>query len=446
MQLATLSGRTGGLPLTWAPPLLKPPTGKLPPSPLTASGYAAPSFVSLRKAQPCRAQQLSAGRATATPPEAEAEAAGTTVEALFPFGSPPGLSATSTADPRSEGALEEAKTVIEKEMWRLYAEQQQLPQQQQKRLSKEQVEQLVGFSKDYCNSAKVSGKVTATQCVAKLTSILQQCMRCSSHVFTAFSAAQHEPLDFARWALGIWEPLIDVKRSKLPVHETTLAALSAHLKAGGNAVLLSNHQTEPDPLLARFIFQKKGFKDLYDALTAVAGYRVRSDLLSVPFSMSCNMICVHSKKHLSSGAESLGQQRRENVLAMQALQQLLQAGGALIWVAPSGGRDRANEKGVYVQPDLFDSKTVQSFALLARKAKEATGVETLFLPMAVYTAPICPPPKAVAKELGEVRTCNFSPIGLAIGEPLPADLAPPGLTAAAQEQTNALYASIASFP
>lgn len=38
-------------------------------------------------------------------------------------------------------------------------------------------------------------------------------------------------------------------------------------------MLLSNHQTEPDPLVARMVFRKKGFEDLFQKLTAVAGYR-----------------------------------------------------------------------------------------------------------------------------------------------------------------------------
>ncbi|CDJ63053.1 glycerol-3-phosphate acyltransferase, putative [Eimeria necatrix] len=376
-----------------------------------------------------------------------ATAAKTTTSSLFPYGLPPALSPQSAASPKTAAALDEAKEVIEREMWRLYYTQQQQPQQkQQKLLSAQQVEQLIGFSRDFCNSAKISGKANAVECVVKLLSVLQQCMRCSSYVFSAFSAAQKSPMDFTEWSLSIWEPLIDLENSKLHVSEETLLRLSRHLRSGGNAVLLSNHQTEPDPLLARLLFRKRGFNDLYEALTAVAGYRVRSDLLSVPFSMSCDMICVHSKKHLSSGADGLEQQRRENVQAMQALQHLLEKGGSLIWVAPSGGRDRANQQGVYAQPDPFDAKTVQTFSLFAKRARDSSGHKTLFFPMAVYTAPICPPPKEVAKELGETRSCNYSPIGLAIGEPLEADLSSSLLTAKAEEQTRALYSAVSSFP
>ena len=60
----------------------------------------------------------------------------------------------------------------------------------------------------------------------------------------------------------------------MQVSPETLSELSVHLNKGGNVILLSNHQTEPDPLLARSIFLKKGYADLYNALTAVAGYRL----------------------------------------------------------------------------------------------------------------------------------------------------------------------------
>ncbi|KAL8437153.1 hypothetical protein ACSSS7_001132 [Eimeria intestinalis] len=108
------------------------------------------------------------------------------------------------------------------------------------------------------------------------------------------------------------------------------------------------------------------------------------------------MLCVHSKKHLSSDAAELEVQRTQNVRAMHALQQLLQEGGALVWVAPSGGRDRPDAAGVFSRADRFDVKALQSFCLLARRAKETAGRESLFCPMALWTAPICPPPNVVS--------------------------------------------------
>ncbi|KAL8447890.1 hypothetical protein Emed_004185 [Eimeria media] len=155
------------------------------------------------------------------------------------------------------------------------------------------------------------------------------------------------------------------------------------------------------------------------------------------------MLCVHSKKHLSADAAKLELQRTQNVRAMHALQQLLQDGGALVWVAPSGGRDRPDASGVFSKADRFDVKAIQSFCLLAKRAKETAGRESLFCPMALWTAPICPPPNVVKTELGEVRRCKYSPIGMALGGLLQADsLSSAQLTQKAQQETDALYASI----
>lgn len=129
--------------------------------------------------------------------------------------------------------------------------------------------------------------------------------------------------------------------------------------------------------------------------------RVREDQLSTPFSMACNLICVHSKKHVSNPllpAEERHRRQRENVTAMAALQQLLESGKNLIWVAPSGGRDRQDAEGRFSQPDAFDVKTVQMFRILSKKIRQATGRRTHFVPMALFTAPICPPPQQVCAE------------------------------------------------
>ncbi|KAL8434263.1 hypothetical protein Efla_002028 [Eimeria flavescens] len=393
---------------------------------------------------PPAAAAAAAAKATGRPAAAAAEEPSQDV--LFPLGLPPLLSSRAVESGRSAADLEEAKQLIEKEMWRLYDNHQQQQQQQQKMLSKEQVQQLVGFSRDFCDSAKVSGKLTAKECLHTILSLFHQCVTCQTHVFQPYSPAQRQPLDFASWALRVWEPLIDSERSNVQVSDETLSAIRSHLASGGNVFLLSNHQTEPDPLVVRLVFKRKGFSDLYDQLVAVAGYRVRSDVLSVPFSMGCNMICVHSKKHLASSAAALQLQREQNVRAMHALQQLLQEGGALVWVAPSGGRDRPDSNGFFSRIDRFDEKAVQSFCLLAKRAKEITGRETLFCPLAVYTAPICPPPNEVKTELGEARRCKFSPIGIALGSLLPPAAVSSQLTQQAQREADALYQSVLIHP
>ncbi|KAL8453864.1 hypothetical protein Emag_001672 [Eimeria magna] len=91
-------------------------------------------------------------------------------DVLFPLSPPPTLPAwlAQGGQARSQEALNEAKEIIEKEMWRLFDRHQQQEQQQQQMLSREQVQQLVGFSQDYCDAAKVSGRLTAHECIRKI--------------------------------------------------------------------------------------------------------------------------------------------------------------------------------------------------------------------------------------------------------------------------------------
>ena len=118
---------------------------------------------------------------------------------------------------------------------------------------------------------------------------------------------------------------------------------------------------------------------------------------------------------------------------MKKMQDMLTEGGKCIWVAPSGGRDRADENNDYKvrrerlarrqwavctvprrgQPPRarlrtararlsrdgsaarasqvapFDAKSVDMFKLMAAKSKRPAH----FYPLSMFTYPICPPPQ-----------------------------------------------------
>ncbi|KAL8447889.1 hypothetical protein Emed_004184 [Eimeria media] len=121
------------------------------------------------------AQKHTTARAAASAIGTAAAASDAVVEeppedALFPLSPPPALPARLAQEGQTsrQEALEEAKEIIEKEMWRLFDQHQQQPHQQQQMLSREQVQQLVGFSRDYCDAAKVSGRLTAHDCIRKI--------------------------------------------------------------------------------------------------------------------------------------------------------------------------------------------------------------------------------------------------------------------------------------
>jgi len=123
---------------------------------------------------------------------------------------------------------------------------------------------------------------------------------------------------------------------------------------------------------------------------------------------------------------------------LQAMQGLFREGRQVVWVAPSGGRDRPAPDGT-VSFSTFDPKTVQMFSIVARKAK----IKTHYFPMALFTYPICPPPDTVGNEMGERRTCASSPVGVFIGREIADDGGGvEGMTKAAMDAAMAGYLRI----
>eukprot|EP00918_Siedleckia_nematoides_P062626 GHVU01136541.1.p1 GENE.GHVU01136541.1~~GHVU01136541.1.p1 ORF type:complete len:224 (-),score=21.34 GHVU01136541.1:159-830(-) len=219
----------------------------------------------------------------------------------------------------------------------------------------------------------------------------------------------------------------------------SLPVIEDALKRGENIIFLSNHQTEPDPAFISIAFEHLGYSSLAEKIIYVAGDRIRSDVLSVPFSLGRNLLCVHSRKHVDNfPEEDKSRRQRENLMTIHAMATLLREGGAVIWVAPSGGRDRASANGKFnISP--FDLKTVQMFHKMAMK----TDRPTWFYPMAMSTAELCPPPPATEKHVGEKRTCKATGLGLAIGKKVDASQQDPeSLASAVEAEVHSLYEKI----
>ena len=97
---------------------------------------------------------------------------------------------------------------------------------------------------------------------------------------------------------------------------------------------------------------------------------------------------------------------------MDQVSHLLKEGGKIIYVAPSGGRDRRNAEGkIEVAP--FDPASIEMFYLMAQRAK----TPTTFIPLALSTYDLFPPPESIQKDLGEVRKPKGAPISIAFGAP-----------------------------
>lgn len=231
------------------------------------------------------------------------------------------------------------------------------------------------------------------------------------YVFEIFHSRIRAPFDYYQFGLDLISPLIDFKHSKL-LGINQINQIQQQLENNENVILMANHQTEPDPQIISLLLEKTHPK-LAEEMIFVAGHRVISDPLAVPLSMGCNLLCIYSKKHMSSSPEEKEKKLSHNQRTIKKMGELLNQGGCCIYVAPSGGRDRLDPSGKPA-PAPFDSQSIELFLLLAKKAP----VLTHFYPLALKTYDLMPPPRSIEKDLGEKRTVNYTPVYLSFGKEL----------------------------
>jgi len=235
--------------------------------------------------------------------------------------------------------------------------------------------------------------------------------QCSSPFqFSPFHQQIRKPFDYYAFGLDFLRPLVDKSACRM-VGKERWKLLAELQKKGHNIVLLANHQIEADPQAIGLLLEDINPKFASDIIF-VAGERVLTDPLAIPFSLGCNLLCIYSKKYMDQ-QEPEERLRRQlyNKKTMEMMAQLLSEGGKCIYVAPSGGRDRKNEQGeVEVAP--FDAQSIEMFYLMARRSH----VPTHFFPLTLSTYELLPPPDRVQKELGEPRRVAYTGIGMALGE------------------------------
>jgi len=239
----------------------------------------------------------------------------------------------------------------------------------------------------------------------------------SPYIFEPYHKKIRHPIDYYQFGIEFILHLVDLSLSTVS-GTSHLHWISQKLKAKENVVLLANHQTETDPQ-AIAILLEKDFPEIGEKIIYVAGARVVTDPLAIPFSMGCDLLCIYSKRHIDNPPESKAEKMLHNKNTMEKMRALLKEGGKIIYVAPSGGRDRKNSQGI-VEVAPFDPNSIEMFYLIARKA----ATPTHFIPLALATYDLLPPPEIVQKELGEVRCAKRTPIHLSFGAPFDMDHCP----------------------
>lgn len=228
------------------------------------------------------------------------------------------------------------------------------------------------------------------------------------YIFEPYHKQIRKPVDYHLFGLDFLRPLIDMRSSSVQGKDH-LKEILDHLQKGHNVIFLANHQTEADPQSLSLLLEKE-FPKLSEEMIFVAGERVITDPLAIPFSMGCNLLCIFSKRYIDHPPEKKEDKQLHNKKTMQLMSTLLKEGGKCIYVAPSGGRDRKDSRGK-VQIAPFDPQSIEMFYLMAKKSK----TPTYFYPMALSTYDLLPPPETVQKELGEERLTKRVGIHLSIG-------------------------------
>lgn len=252
---------------------------------------------------------------------------------------------------------------------------------------------LQGFVSCY-ESAVANPKKALPQILALLELVEREIH--TPFLFAPYHQKIRSPIDYWKFGLDFIRPLVDFSRSTLE-DKAVLRLLEAALKQGENVILLANHQTETDPQALSLLLEKE-HPALAEEIIYVAGERVVTDPLAVPFSMGCDLLCIYSKRYIDHPPELKAEKQAHNQKTMEKMRRLLEEGGKVIYVAPSGGRDRRGAEGA-IEVAPFDPDSIEMFSLMARKA----GKPTHFCPLTLATYDLLPPPETIQKELGEER-------------------------------------------
>jgi glycerol-3-phosphate O-acyltransferase len=261
---------------------------------------------------------------------------------------------------------------------------------------------LIGFISDYSSSLLSANKSSNEfkSNIQLFLTLINQAMT-NPYQFQPFHKALRGPkIDYYNFGNDFLKPLIIDEESKVfGIEKCKL--IESYIANGDNVIILSNHQTECDPQVISILLEKSGYSSLAEKIIFIAGHKVTSDPVAIPFSMGRNLICIHSKKHIKNPPEDLPRKQAQNMESMKAMNELVTEGGKIFWVAPSGGRDRPDSNGDFVVAP-FDYKSLDMFKLLGIQSKKPLH----FFPMAMYTNKLVPPPDTVSSTLGEQRSAK----------------------------------------
>jgi glycerol-3-phosphate O-acyltransferase len=258
------------------------------------------------------------------------------------------------------------------------------------------------------------------------------------YIFPSHHRRILQPYNYYNFGQRYIRGLVDFEKS-LVGHIGTMKQIASQLAAGDNVILLANHQTEADPAVFALLLEAE-LPSVATDVIYVAGDRVVTDPLCAPFSMGRNLFCVHSKKHLDDVPELKAEKMATNRRTLKAMQTALAEGGKLLWIAPSGGRDRSRHPTSDITlPDKFDASAVELMRALSSKAAPPAHL----YPFAMYSYQIMPPPQTVSKSIGEERRVFHAAVGVSVCPELHVDSLLAGIPANDKEKRQSALADAA---
>ncbi|KAM7531031.1 hypothetical protein LguiB_034441 [Lonicera macranthoides] len=226
--------------------------------------------------------------------------------------------------------------------------------------------------------------------------------------FSPYHKAIREPFDYYMFVQNYIRPLIDFRNSYVG-NISIFYEIEEKLQQGENIIFISNHQSEADPAVIALLLEATN-PHIAENVNYVAGDRVVTDPLCKPFSMGRNLLCVYSKKHMHDVPELTEMKKRSNTRSLKEMALLLRGGSKIIWIAPSGGRDRPDPVTEQWHPAPFDASAVDNM----RRLTEHAGVPGHIYPLAILCHDIMPPPPQVEKDIGEKRVISFHGTGISV--------------------------------
>jgi glycerol-3-phosphate O-acyltransferase len=267
---------------------------------------------------------------------------------------------------------------------------------------------LEHFIQNYQHNTKSTDQ--ANRILNQLVSLITQQLL-QPYPFPIFHEAERDPYDYYQFGIDFIIPLINPDCSDLYGKEVLLEIVE-NIRRGENVILLANHQTEADPQVLSY-FLDSFLKDeplFAQNMIFIAGHRVTTDPVAVPFSRGRRLLSIYSKRHLDFSPEEKADKILHNQKAIAALKDKLSLGGTCLFIAPSGGRDRADSNGK-VLPALFSNESVGLMHLLAEQASRS-GKKTTIYPLVLHTHTILPPPPSIEREIGEMRIARYGPVNV----------------------------------